>query len=292
MHVTRCRRFEAALPALLLAIAGASARADVVKGPEPCVPAGRVASLTGPAATTRARVAHELGCGEDVCSGDSVSTGAGASLGLLTGGMLIQLGEQSAAKVVLTAEGTPQVAVERGRVRVIDPREGRPPGRVSVLESHAEISGNDTEAELVGEGPERSARFCEFAAPLHLNGGTLAPGTCALAHPGSALVATAAPTSGPSLAALDAACAPAPPLRRAPRWPTSSRFPPSARGRRTSLRCPDRSMPRCAAPATSRARAAPAATPSSSSRPRPIRSRAGADRDGARARRRIPIRHR
>ena len=208
--MTRCRRFEAALPALLLAIAGASARADIVKGPEPCVPAGRVASLTGPAATTRARVAHDLGCGEDVCSGDSVSTGAGSSLGLLTGGMLIQLGEQSSARVVLTAEGTPQVQVERGRVRVIDPREGGPPGRLAVLESHAEISGNDTEAELVGEGSERSARFCEFAAPLRLNGGTLAPGTCAAAQPGSALVATAAPTGGPSLAALDAACAPAP----------------------------------------------------------------------------------
>ena len=208
--MTRCRRFEAALPLLLCAIAGASARADIVKGPEPCVPAGRVASLTGPAETTRARVAHDLGCGEDVCSGDSVSTGAGASLGLLTGGMLVQLGEQSTARVVLTAEGTPRVVVERGRVRVIDPREGGPPGRLDVLESHAEISGNDTEAELVGEGPDRSARFCEFAAPLRLNDGTLAPGPCTAARPGAALVATAAPASGPSLPALDAACAPEP----------------------------------------------------------------------------------
>ncbi|HZO09042.1 MAG TPA: hypothetical protein VFC77_06660 [Myxococcota bacterium] len=200
----------AALPGLLLAgaLAAPAARADVVKGPSPCVPAARVASLAGSAASDGPDGHAELACGHDICAGDRVSTGAGGGLGLLSGGMLIQLGEESRAVVGLTPEGTPRVELEQGRVRIIDPRDGGPPGRLSVLGSQAELVGTDTDAELVGAGPERSGRFCEYDAPLRVDGQTLAPGSCAVVRPGSPPVAAAPPAGGTRLAALDADCKP------------------------------------------------------------------------------------
>src|SRR5262245_46431217 len=93
------RRSHATLASLALAgaLAAPGARADVVEGPTPCVPGSRVASLVGSASSVGPDGAAALECGHDVCAGDRISTGAGGSLGLLTGGMLIQLGAESRA---------------------------------------------------------------------------------------------------------------------------------------------------------------------------------------------------
>jgi hypothetical protein len=208
--VSRRSRFEALLPTLLAcAIAGASARADVVKGPEPCLPGGRIASLSGSAISAGARGTRALACGDELCTGDIVTTGPGASIGILSGGMLTQLGADSRARVWLTADQTPAVDLERGGVRIVDPRDGGPPGRLTVLKTLAEISGNDTEAHVVEDAAGRAARFCEWDAPLRVDGQTLAPGSCLTVRSGAAPTIAAA-GGGATIAALVASCDPTP----------------------------------------------------------------------------------
>jgi len=203
-------RFEALLPTLLAcAIAGPSAAADVVLVPEPCLPGGRVASLSGSASAVGARGTRELVCGDELCTGDTVTTGPGSSIGILSGGMLTQLGADSRARVWLTADQTAAVDLERGGVRIVDPRDDGPPGRLTVLATLAEISGNDTEAHLVENAAGRAARFCEWDAPLRVNGQTLAPGSCLTVRAG-APPAIAAAGGGASIAALVASCDPTP----------------------------------------------------------------------------------
>ena len=202
-------RLEALLPALLAcAIAGASARADVVKAPEPCLPGGRIASLTGSASAAGASGTHALACGDEICTGDAVTTGPDSSIGILSGGMLTQLGPDSRARLWLTAEQTAAVDLERGGVRIVDPRDSGPPGRLTVQKTLAEISGNDTEAHLVEDGAGRAARFCEWDAPLRVNGQTLAPGSCLTVRSGVATVAAAG--GGATIPALVASCDPTP----------------------------------------------------------------------------------
>lgn len=202
------KRFDALLSVLLAcAIATASARADVIKAPEPCLPHGRIASLSGSATSVGARGTRALECGGELCTGDTVTTGPGSSVGILSGGMLTQLGEESSARVWLTADQTPAVVLERGSVRIVDPRDGGPPARLTVLGTEAQIAGNDTEARLLADEGGRAARFCEFDAPLRVGVETLAPGSCLTLRPGAPPVVAAAGGHA-AIPALDASCDP------------------------------------------------------------------------------------
>jgi len=169
-----------------------------------CTPAGRVASLTGEALATRSP-ARVLACGDELCVGDLVSTGAGGSLGILNGGFLTQIGENSRAKLALTAEGVPDVVLQKGTVRMIDARETGTPGGLEVLGSRVEIRRSDAEARVSGT----SGRICAHGGAVTVSGTSVDAGNCATAGTASLRV-VANDAESPQLPALAGSCDPGP----------------------------------------------------------------------------------
>ena len=72
----------------------------------------------------------------------------------------------SEVRVDRTAVGTPDAVLARGRVRVIDAREGGEPARLAARDSEVRVVGNDAEAYLLAEKIGPYAMFCEWDAPL------------------------------------------------------------------------------------------------------------------------------
>ncbi len=197
MRNTMTSSAAAALLGAALALPG-GARADVMD----CPPGGHVDSITG-SATAGGR---GLGCGDQLCLGDTISTGADGSVGVLMGGVLTQIGPNSRATMDTTLDWTPDVVVEQGTVRMVDPREGTPPAYLTAGGAKAEVVKNDVEAVVDGG----AASICSYRGTVQVNGQAVAPGSCATAGTGALRVA-ASGGGAAALPALGGWCEPASP---------------------------------------------------------------------------------
>lgn len=169
-----------------------------------CTPVGRVAAMTGEVLARRSPQ-RVLACGDELCVGDLVSTGPGASLGILNGGFLTQVGENSRVKLALTPDGVPDVVVQAGTVRMIDARAEGAPGNLAALGTAAELRRSDAEARVSGE----TGRICSHGGGVAVNGTAVDAGSCAVAGTTPLRVA-ANEADSPELSVLAGACDPGP----------------------------------------------------------------------------------
>lgn len=148
------------IPLIALALAWpASAPAD------PAV--GRVTSATGEVVAIAPDGSQRtLSCGDSIYSGDTLATGAGSNVGVLSGDYLTQLPGESRVEFAQTDTGQPDATLKRGMVRVIDVREGAGIARLAAGDAAVKVSGNDAEAYLLTEKVGGYAMFCEWDAPL------------------------------------------------------------------------------------------------------------------------------
>jgi hypothetical protein len=146
---------------------------------------GQVAATHGSAVAERdGHAPRPLACGDPVHQGERIVTADGSRVGVLLGDVLAQLGGNSRVAVGRTAQDTADLELERGELRVIDPREGGPSARLAVLGNEARIAGNDAEAYVFAEKTGRYAMLCEWDAPLEVARGgavlTAGPGACVI----------------------------------------------------------------------------------------------------------------
>lgn len=147
---------------------------------------GKVTSVSGRATVTRAGgEAQPLACGDSIHAGDLLETGAGSRLGVLHGDVMTHLDESSSLRLGAMSSEAPDATLEKGRVRLIDPRDGGAEARLAALETRVAGVGNDLEAYVLAEKVGPYAMFCEWDAPLVADRGsehlTLGPGECVIA---------------------------------------------------------------------------------------------------------------
>ena len=125
-----------------------------------------------------------LACGDPVFEKDQLVTADASHLGVLMGDVLTHMSEKTAVKVDHTAAGTPDATLERGKLRMIDSRDGGAPARLAALDASAAVSGTDTEAYLFAEKVGPYAMMCEWDAPLVVT----RPNERAVASPGNCVI--------------------------------------------------------------------------------------------------------
>lgn len=208
-------RLRTTLPALVataLLWPASSARADELGAL--CTPAGFIASLTGNVSRggdgtlLRMRAVDGLQCWDQLCVGDTVATGANSSVGIVSRGVLTQLGPDSAATIGETGSQTTAVDLQQGGARIIDGRESGPPGQLNALGAQAPISGGEIQANVRDTPGGRVADVCANDAPIVVNGTTVAAGQCATFAAGGLVGTGAGAGAGWNGAALDGACEP------------------------------------------------------------------------------------
>jgi hypothetical protein len=157
------RRIAALLPLLPLLAASAATAEE---------PVGHVTSLVGDVrASGPGGAGRVLACGDPVFAGDTVTTGDGASAGILMDDVLARVDAGSALTVGRTGAGTPDAQLDRGRVRVIDARDAGEPARLAARNAEMRVAGSDAEAYVLSEKVGPYAMFCEWDAPLAVSRG-------------------------------------------------------------------------------------------------------------------------
>jgi hypothetical protein len=144
----------------------------------PSGPVGQVASVQGdvravaPDGSSRA-----LGCDDAVNACDSIVTGAGAGASLLVDDAVVQIGPDS--QVALSARPAPELALERGGVRVVDARD-EAAQRVQLFTPALSASTGRGDAEITRDGD--NVRVCAHDEPLvvmaHDGAKTVPAGSC------------------------------------------------------------------------------------------------------------------
>lgn len=148
---------------------------------------GHVATIYGTVVAERpGEPTRALRCRDRIYDGDRIVTGENARVGLLVGDLLTHVGKGSALRVSETPSAA-DLRLEKGAVRVIDPRYEGAQARIALLDSHAQILGNDLEAYILDEKAGGFAMLCEWDAPLPVARGpearTAEPGECVIAKP-------------------------------------------------------------------------------------------------------------
>ena len=170
---------------------------------------GLVVAMRGQvSAQTDGEPERRLGCGDVIHSGDRVATGRASRVAVLAGDVYAQLFVSSAARFSTAGDGSAALALERGRMRVIDPRRGSPmPVRVSVGPAETSFAGNDVDVYALGPASARNAVICSERSDLAVqrsdgNGGpTVASrGQCAVASLGKATYRAHVPSTRIGLA--------------------------------------------------------------------------------------------
>lgn len=127
-----------------------------------------------------------LEVGDPVYAGETVRTGAGATVGLWHDEALAQLAEKSAARVDRNAEGDPRVTLQEGAVRVVDPRKTGEPIELVALDSSSTVLGGDREARILKEKAGAYSMICDWVKPVAVKrraeGATAKPGDCVIAN--------------------------------------------------------------------------------------------------------------
>jgi hypothetical protein len=171
-------------PATLLAgLALAALLATAVGAEERVV--GKVTSVVGEATAQQPDgEARALACGDPIYEGDHVATAVEGRVDVMMGDTLAHLSEDSQLLVERTPAETPDMTLERGKVRVIDPRQAGAPARLAALDASAELAGTDTEAYVFAEKIGPYAMLCEWDAPLVV----VRPGERAVVSPGDCVI--------------------------------------------------------------------------------------------------------
>jgi hypothetical protein len=148
--------------------------------------AGRVTAVDGAATAQQpGQEPRALRCGDPVYTDDRLETAEDARLGVLLDDVFAQLPAESALQLGRTADLTPDVRLEQGGVRLIDPRDSGALGYLAALDARAELMGNDVEAYIFSEKVGPYAMLCEWDAPLRVargnERGLASPGNCIVA---------------------------------------------------------------------------------------------------------------
>jgi hypothetical protein len=168
---------------LLAGLAMAAVLAGAVGAEERSI--GEVTSVVGEATAQQPDgEARTLACGDPIYEGDRVVTAKTGRVGVMMGDTLAHLSEGSELLVAHTPAETADVTLERGKVRVIDPRQDGAPARLAALDVSAELAGTDTEAYVFAEKLGPYAMLCEWDAPLVV----VRPGERAVASPGDCVI--------------------------------------------------------------------------------------------------------
>jgi hypothetical protein len=130
---------------------------------------GLVVASRGRATVTSADgTSRAISCGDVVQRGEVVETQAASRIAVLTGDVYAQLFVLSRASFGTTADGTPLLELQSGRMRVIDPRggEGNPPVQVSASGAQTRFAGNDVDAYVMGPAGATNAAICSERSDL------------------------------------------------------------------------------------------------------------------------------
>jgi hypothetical protein len=174
--------------------------------PGPCVgdaPVGQVVAVSGAAhAHAPGQAPRSLACDDALRACEEIVTEPGASLGFLSGDVLVRVGGGS--RVALRgSEGAPDLFVHNGSVRSTDGRSaGAAPVRLTTRDLAASAVGADAELDTSASGP---SRLCAYDGSAVVEAGassrTVGAGQCLAAQGGG--VASFAAAGDPSLG-LDA----------------------------------------------------------------------------------------
>jgi hypothetical protein len=145
-------------------------------------------------------------CGDIVHENERVATGVASRVAVLTGDVYAQLFVQSAARFSRAADGTVELDLEQGRMRVIDPR-GRAdalPVHVSASAADARFAGNDVDAYVLGPRGKTNGVICAERIDLAVGRGgeraSARPGQCTVASLGKPLYQASFPSERIALA--------------------------------------------------------------------------------------------
>ncbi|HEU4427438.1 MAG TPA: hypothetical protein VFT98_01690 [Myxococcota bacterium] len=169
-------------------------------------PIGRVASVQGDVqALSPDGSARALECDGEVRACETIVTGVGADVALLIDEAVVQLGPETSAQ--LSARPSPELALERGAVRVVDLREVAGE-RVQLYTPALSASTGRGDASVTRDGD--SVRVCAHDEPIVVmardGAKTVAAGGCLATDVSGALAASAA--GDPALAVSDGAACP------------------------------------------------------------------------------------
>jgi hypothetical protein len=170
--------------------------------PGPCVgdaQVGQVVAVSGAAhAHAPGQAPRSLACDDALRACEEIVTEPGASLGFLSGDVLVRVGGGS--RVALAgSEGAPDLFVHNGSVRSTDGRSaGAAPVKLATRDLAASASGADAELSAGAAGP---SRLCAYAGSSVVEAGassrTLGAGQCLAAERGG--VASFAAAGDPAL---------------------------------------------------------------------------------------------
>jgi hypothetical protein len=153
---------RAALGAMLLALALPAATALA----EEPAQVGRVTAVKGRAVAERmGQPDRVLGCNDPIYAGDRVVTSDASRVGFLMDEVYTHVDADSSLRVAGSA-AAPDLALERGSTRVIDTRDAGELGSLRVLDTHAQLMGNDVEGYVFVEKTGSYAMLCEWDTPL------------------------------------------------------------------------------------------------------------------------------
>ena len=157
------RTRQIALGAVLvlpLAVSGGTALAQAGAAEDAI---GLVVGLRGQVvATAPGQEARRLQCGDPVFADDQIETGQASRASVLVGDVYAQLFVRSQARIGVTPAGTPDLFLERGRLRVIDPRtaDESPDVRLTTPRAHSAFARNDVDAYVLGPVGATNAMLC------------------------------------------------------------------------------------------------------------------------------------
>jgi hypothetical protein len=146
---------------------------------------GRVTSLNGSAVAERdGQPDRVLGCNDPVYAGDRLVTSGASRVAFMMGDVYTLLDADSTLRVSESA-GAPNLALEKGSTRVIDARTEGETGTLQVLDTHAQVKGNDVEGYVFDEKTGSYAMLCEWDSPLAVGRGgdesqQAGPGQCVI----------------------------------------------------------------------------------------------------------------
>lgn len=153
---------------------------------------GYVSSVSGEAtAQLGSEEPRALHCGDPVYAGDLLRTAKSSSVGVLSGDVMTELAADSQLRLDRTGS-LPAATLERGKVRMLDPRESGAPARLAARDARAEVMGNDAEAYVFEEKVGPYAMLCEWDSGLPVSRGPeerklAKPGECVIAKPAEPL---------------------------------------------------------------------------------------------------------
>ena len=133
---------------------------------------GTVVSVQGPVHAEAADGSRRLlQCGDAIHTGDRVALAGDARLGVLAADVYSQVEPSSTVAFARAAAGGPAVALESGRVRVVDTRAvaGAPHHELRTPDAVAVGLAGDSEAYVLEEKGGAYSMVCEWAEPLQVS---------------------------------------------------------------------------------------------------------------------------